>query len=299
MQNENFNDLLAFILVAKEGSFTRAAARLGLSQSALSHTIRGLETRLNVRLFTRTTRSVSPTEIGEHLYKNLSPYYEGISAELEALNETQDSPTGTIRISAAEHVVDTILWPKLEEFLPQYPHINVEVTVDYGMVDIVKERYDAGIRLGESLANGMVAVPIGPAMKMAVVASPAYFKENPPPLIPQDLMQHNCINLRFPTYNNLYSWEFEKDDHTQKIQVKGQLIFNLTTHRLRAALKGLGVSYVPEDIVLPYIESGELVRVLEDWCSYFTGYYLYYPHRSLKSSAFSLLVEALRYKDDK
>lgn len=295
MQHENFNDLLAFILVAREQSFTRAAAKLGISQSALSHTIRGLEARLNIRLLTRTTRSVSPTEAGEKLLNNIGPHFEEIETQLKALSELRDKPAGTIRISASEHPVNSIIWPKLKDFLVKYPDIHIEITVDYGLIDIVKNRYDAGVRSGDMIANDMIAVRIGPDMRMAVVATPEYFNKHPIPKIPQQLTQHNCINLRFPTYDNLYAWEFEKDGEEQKVHVNGQLTFNLTTHRFNAALAGLGVAYVPEDMVRNYVANGELISVLEDWCSFYPGYYLYYPNRHQTSSAFSLLVETLRY----
>ncbi|UYZ83746.1 LysR family transcriptional regulator [Entomomonas sp. E2T0] len=298
MQRENFNDILVFLVVARERSFTRAAAQLGVSQSALSHTIRGLESRLNLRLLTRTTRSVSPTEAGERLLQTVGPHYAEIEAQVAALSELRDKPAGTIRISAAEHPANIAVWPKLKEFLRHYPDINVELTVDYGMIDIVKQRYDAGVRTGELIANDMIAVRIGPDMRMAVVATPDYFKEYPIPNTPQDLINHNCINLRLPTYDSIYAWEFEKEGYEQKIRVQGQLTFNLTSQRLEAALAGLGLAYVPEDLARPYIATGELISVLDDWCSYFPGYYLYYPNRRQSSPAFKLLVEALRYKGE-
>lgn len=295
MQRENFNDLMAFILVAKEHSFTRSAAKLGISQSALSHTIRGLETRLNIRLLTRTTRSVSPTEAGERLLKSIGPHFEQIERHLNALSELRDKPAGTIRITASEHPINNYIWPKLKDFFIKYPDIHIEISVDYKLIDIVKEQYDAGVRIGDMIANDMIAVRIGPDMKMSVIASPDYFKKYPKPLTPQELTQHNCINLRFPTYDNLYAWEFEKDGHKQKVHVSGQLTFNLTTHKLKAALAGLGLAYIPEDMARPYIAKGQLINVLEDWCAFYPGYYLYYPNRHHISSAFSLLVDALRY----
>lgn len=298
MQRENFNDILVFLVVARERSFTRAAAQLGVSQSALSHTIRGLESRLNLRLLTRTTRSVSPTEAGERLLQTVGPHFAEIEAQVAALSELRDKPAGTIRISAAEHPANIAVWPKLKGFLRHYPDINVELTVDYGIIDIVKQRYDAGVRTGELIANDMIAVRIGPDMRMAVVATPDYFKEYSIPNTPQDLINHNCINLRLPTYDSIYAWEFEKEGYEQKIRVKGQLTFNLTSQRLEAALAGLGLAYVPEDLARPYIATGELISVLDDWCSYFPGYYLYYPNRRQSSPAFKLLVEALRYKGE-
>lgn len=298
MQRENFNDILVFLVVARERSFTRAAAQLGVSQSALSHTIRGLESRLNLRLLTRTTRSVSPTEAGERLLQTVGPHFAEIEAQVAALSELRDKPAGTIRISAAEHPANITVWPKLKEFLRHYPDINVELTVDYGIIDIVKQRYDAGVRTGELIANDMIAVRIGPDMRMAVVATSDYFKEYSIPNTPQDLINHNCINLRLPTYDSIYAWEFEKEGYEQKIRVKGQLTFNLTSQRLEAALAGLGLAYVPEDLARPYIATGELISVLDDWCSYFPGYYLYYPNSRQSSPAFKLLVEALRYKGE-
>lgn len=295
MLRKNLNDLVAFIVVAQEQSFTRAAAKIGVSQSALSHTVRGLEEKLGLRLLTRTTRSVSPTEAGQRLLAEISPLFEEIDSRLTALNELRDKPAGIIRINAAEHAANTVLWPKLAEFLPNYPDIRVEVTVDYGLIDIVEQRYDAGVRLGEQLAHDMIAVRIGPDMRMVVVGTPAYFSKFPPPKVPQDLTQHNCINLRLPTHDSVYAWEFEKDGRELKVHVTGQLTFNLTSQRFTAALAGLGLAYVPEDMALPYIAQGQLQSVLEDWCAPFSGYYLYYPNRRQPSSAFTLLVDALRY----
>lgn len=295
MKRENLSDIQAFILVAQEKSFTRASAKIGLSQSALSHTIRGLEERLGLRLLTRTTRSVSPTEAGIQLLTTVQPLFEEIDDRIAALNELKEKPAGTIRISTAEHAANTVLWPKLLAFLPRYPDITVEVTVDYGLIDIVQRKFDAGIRLGEQVAKDMIAVRISPDLRMAVVASSGYFAENPVPQTPQELMQHRCINLRLPTYDTLLPWEFDKDGHKLEVHVKGPLIYNQTSKRLEAALAGLGVTYIPEDIALPYIGKGQLVRVLEDWCAAFPGYYLYYPNRRQPSSAFTLLVNVLRY----
>ena len=293
---ENFNDLMAFLVVAKERSFTRAAAQLGVSQSALSHAMRGLEERLNIRLLTRTTRSVSPTEAGERLLKNIAPHFSEIELQIAALSELRDKPAGTIRISSAEHAANNIILPKLKDFLAHYPDIHVEITIDYSMIDIVQQGYDAGIRTGELLANDMIAMRISPDIQMAVVATPAYFKQYGVPEIPQDLMNHNCINLRLPTYNTIYAWEFAKHKQIQKIHVKGQLTFNLTSQRLAAALLGLGVAYVPKDMAAPYLSNGTLVSVLEEWCECFSGYFLYYPNRRHASPAFKLLLEALRHE---
>jgi DNA-binding transcriptional LysR family regulator len=296
MARENFNDLVAFLAVARERNFTRAAAKLGVSQSALSHTIRDLEARLGVRLLTRTTRSVSPTQAGERLLHTIGPRLDEIDAELAALSEFRDKPAGTIRVTATDYAVDTILLPKLAKFLRQYPDIKVEIIVDYGLTDIVAERYDAGVRSGEQVAKDMIAVRIGPDMRIAVVAAPAYFKNRSEPRKPQDLIGHNCINLRLPTHGGLYAWEFEKDRHELKVRVEGQLVFNGTFQMLNAALAGFGLAYVPEDLVLPHLKKARLKRVLEDWCPPYPGYHLYYPSRRQASAAFTLLVDALRYR---
>lgn len=296
MPRENVNDLLAFLAVARERSFTRAAAQLGLSQSALSHTVRGLEERLGLRLLTRTTRSVSPTEAGERLLLTVGPRFEEIEAELAALSELREKPAGTIRITAGEHAANMVLWPRLEKMLALYPDIKVEITVDYGLVDIVAERYDAGVRLGEQVAKDMIAVRIAPDMRMAIVGAPFYFENRAKPRIPQDLMAHACINLRMPTYGGLYAWEFEKGDQKLNVHVEGQLVFNNIALRLNAALGGAGLACLPEDLVASHLSDGRLVRVLEDWCPTFSGYHLYYPSRRQSSPAFILLVDRLRYR---
>jgi DNA-binding transcriptional LysR family regulator len=296
MRRENVNDLLAFLAVARERSFTKAAAKLGVSQSALSHTIRGLEARLGLRLLTRTTRSVSPTEAGERLLQTVGHRFEEIEAELEALSALRDKPAGTIRITAGEHAVNTILWPALTKFLPRYPDIKVEITIDHALTDIVSQRYDAGVRSGEQVAKDMIAVRIGPDMRMAVVGAPSYFAERSPPKKPQDLTDHNCINLRLPTHGGLYAWEFERGDRELKVRVDGQLVFNGPTQMLNAALAGLGLAYVPQDLAQPHLDRGLLTRVLEDWCPPYSGYHLYYPSRRQSSPAFALLVDALRYR---
>jgi DNA-binding transcriptional LysR family regulator len=296
MPRQNVNDLLAFLAVARERSFTKAAAKLGVSQSALSHTIRGLEARLGLRLLTRTTRSVSPTEAGERLLQTVGHRFEEIEAELESLSELREKPAGTIRISAGEHAVNAILSPVLTKFLPRYPDIKVEITVDHSLIDIVAQRYDAGVRSGEQVAKDMIAVRIGPDMRMAVVGAPSYFAKRSPPKKPQDLTEHNCINLRLPTYGGLYAWEFEKGDRELKVRVEGQLVLNSTTQMLNAALAGLGLAYVPQDLAQPLLDKGLLSRVLEDWCPPYSGYHLYYPSRRQSLPAFALLVEALRYR---
>ncbi|NKK67860.1 MULTISPECIES: LysR family transcriptional regulator [Rhizobium] len=290
------NDLIAFLAVARAQSFTKAAGKLGVSQSALSHTIRGLEERLGLRLLTRTTRSVAPTEAGERLLVSIGPRLDEIESELAALSAFREKPAGTIRINAGEHAADAVLWPALEKLLPDYPDINVEIIVDYGLTDIVAERYDAGVRLGEQVAKDMIAVRIGPDMRMAVVGAPTYFDTRPKPLTPQDLTDHNCINLRLPTYGSVYAWEFEKGGRELRVRVEGQLVFNNIALRLNAVLAGMGLAYMPEDLVEAHLAEGRLVRVLEDWCLPFSGYHLYYPSRRHTSPAFALVVDALRYR---
>ncbi|HWJ69001.1 MAG TPA: LysR family transcriptional regulator [Sphingobium sp.] len=297
MARNTINDLLAFRAVATERSFTRAAAHMGVSTSALSHTMRGLEERLGIRLLNRTTRSVVPTEAGERLLRGIEVHFDGIEAELAALGEMRDKPAGTIRITTGAHSARTILEPVLIGFLHDYPDIKVELSVDAGFVDIVAERFDAGVRLGETIAQDMVAVRIGPDMRMAAVASPSYFSRSAPPHTPHDLAGHNCINLRFPTYGGLYAWEFEKAGRALNVRVEGQLIVNDPALAFQAAIDGLGIAYLPEDHVLPLIDDGHLVRVLEDWCPPFPGYHLYYPSRRQHSSGFTVLIEALRYRE--
>lgn len=296
MARENLNDLLAFVAVARARSFTQAAAQLGVSQSALSHTIRGLETRLDVRLLNRTTRSVAPTQAGERLLASIGPRFDEIDAELDALRELRTKPMGTIRITAADYAVDTILLPKLAKFLPRYPDIKVEISIDNRLVDIVAEGFDAGVRDGEQIAKDMIAARIGPDQRMAVVGAPSYFAKHAPPKKPQDLTEHDCINLRLPTRGGLYAWEFEKGKRKLSVHVDGQLVCNHPASMLHAALTGLGLAYLLEDVAHPYIARGRLARVLEDWCLPFPGYHLYYPSRRQASPAFALLVDALRYK---
>jgi DNA-binding transcriptional LysR family regulator len=296
MPRENVQDLLAFLAVARERSFTRAAAKLGVSQSALSHTVRALEERLGLRLLTRTTRSVAPTEAGERLVRTVGPRFDEIDSELAALSELREKPAGTIRITTGEHAAETILWPAIATLLAHCPDIKVELTVDYGLTDIVAERYDAGVRLGEQVARDMIAVRVGPEMAMAVVGAPSYFAKRPRPRVPQDLTAHDCINIRLPTYGGLYVWEFEKRGRELKVRVEGQLVFNNMALRLKAALAGLGLAYLPEDQVQAHLADGRLIRVLADWCPPFSGYHLYYPSRRQPTPAFALLVDALRYR---
>lgn len=295
MLPERYDQLAIFAVVARERSFTRAAARLGMSQPALSRCIRQLEERLGVRLLARTTRSVSATEAGEHLLQVIAPRFEEIDNELAQLNAYRDSPAGKLRITAGEHSAITLLQPALARLLPKHPDLRIEVVVDYGMTDIVAENFDAGVRLGEHLAKDMIAVRIGPDMRMAVVGSPDYFARHPPPKTPHDLTGHNCISLRLPTHGGLYVWEFEKKGKELKVRVEGQLIFNNIAMRMEAALAGLGLAFMAEDLVQEHIQAGRLIRVLSDWCEPFSGYHLYYPSRRQSSPAFTLLRDALRY----
>lgn len=293
---EDLNDLAAFVLVAREGSFTKAAARLGVSQSALSQTIRALEERLGIRLLTRTTRRVAPTEAGERLLSAIGPRLDGIEEDLKELGGLRDKPAGLIRITASEHAAGSILLPRLLPLLAAYPDIQLEINTDYRMIDIVEQRFDAGVRLGEHLAKDMIAVPIGPDARMAVVASPAYLAKRPAPEKPQDLTSHSCINVRLPTHGGLLPWDFKKGTRELNVRVEGQLILNGFPQVLQAALAGAGLAFVLEDVVQAQLEEGSLVRVLDDWCSVFPGYHLYYPSRRQPSPAFALVVEALRYR---
>ncbi len=296
MQRQDLSDLLTFLAVARERSFTRAAAKLGVSRSALSHTLRGLEARLGLRLLTRTTRSVAPTAAGERLLETAGHHIEEIEAELDALSEMRDKPSGTIRITATEYASSSILFPKLASLLAGYPDIKVEVIVDYGLTDIVVQRYDAGVRWGEQVAKDMIAVRIGPDLRMAVVGAPSYFATRSPPRKPQDLTGHNCINLRLPSHGGLYPWEFEKGKRKLNVHVEGQLVLNSAPQMVSAALAGFGLAFLPEGMIEPYVAAGHLERVLEDWCPLSSGYHLYYPSRRHSSPAFALVVDALRYR---
>ena len=290
------NDLTAFLVVARERSFTRAAAQLGLSQSRLSQTVRSLEERLGVRLLSRTTRSVAPTEAGDHLLRRVGPLLEEVDATLAGLHTFGAKPAGTVRLSATENAAASVLWPALSRVLASYPNIRVEVVIDYGLTDIVAEGIDAGVRPGGMVARGMIAVPIGPEMRMTVVGSPAYFKRNGQPQAPPELTRYNCINLRLPTHGGLYAWEFARDGHEQRVRVSGQLVVSTAAAALTGALAGLGLAYLPEDAVKPYLANGKLLRILAAWCSPFSGYHLYYPSRRQQSPAFAVLVDALRYR---
>lgn len=296
MVRRNLNDLLSFVTVAREGSFTRAAAQLGVTQSALSQAVSGLEKRLQIRLLTRTTRSVSPTPAGERLLQAIGHRFDEIEAELDELTEMRDKPAGTVRITCSDHVLRTTLLPRLSPLLRAFPDINVEFDVNYGFRDIVADRFDAGVRLGGTIDKDMIAIPIGPKLRMAAVASPSYFDEHPVPGTPHDLTAHRCINMRFPTHGGLYVWEFERGEQQLNVRVDGQLVFNTSPHIVLAALEGLGIAFLPEEEFRPHIEEGRLMRVLEDWCAPFDGYYLYYPSRKQPSPAFTLVADALRYR---
>jgi DNA-binding transcriptional LysR family regulator len=296
MPRANLDDIAAFIAVARERSFTRAAAQLGVSQSALSQTVRGLEAALGLRLLTRTTRSVSPTEAGERLLQAAGQRIDEIDAELASLSALREKPSGTIRITTHDHAARALLLPALEKLLPDYPDLKVEIVIDYGLTDIAAERFDAGIRLGEQVAKDMIAVRIGAEARSAVVGAPSYFASRPKPKTPQELTAHNCINLRLPTHGGLYAWEFEKGARALRVRVDGQLVCNGSATMLDAALAGFGLAYLPEEVVEDYLADGRLIRVLADWCPPYPGYHLYYPSRRQPTPAFALLVELLRYR---
>jgi DNA-binding transcriptional LysR family regulator len=293
----DLNSLSSFIVVAREKSFTRAAAQLGVTQSALSHSMRVLEERMGVRLLARTTRGAAPTEAGARLLSRLAPHYEGIESELAAISELREKPAGTIRITTHDHAASTILWPKLSKLLPEYPDIRLEINIGYGLIDIVAERFDAGVRIGDQIAKDMIAVRISPDFRMAVAAAPRYFEGREKPKTPQDLTSHNCGNLRMATHGGLYAWEFVQDGRELNVQVPGQIIFNTSAQLLNAALEGYALTYAPEDVIQPHVEAGRLVRVLEDWSRIFPGYHLYYPSRRQSLPAFALVVEALKLRD--
>jgi len=297
MNHENFGDLYAFIVVAREKSFTRAAARLGVTQSALSHTIKVLETRLDIRLLTRTTRSVTPTDAGQRLLETVAPRLEEIQEEVLAIREMRDKPAGLIRITTSDYAANAILLPKLAPLLPQYPEVQVETVVEYGLTDIVANRFDAGVRLGDQVAKDMIAVRISPDIHMAVVASPDYFRDRKPPKMPLDLTEHNCINMRFPTHGELYAWEFEKGGRKMNVRVRGQTIVNTSGQMLRATELGLGIGLITQGVAQPLIDQGRLVQLLQDWCPAIPGFHIYYPSRRQSSRTLSLIVEALRHRD--
>lgn len=299
MPRISLDNLVALVAVAREQSFTKAAAKLNVSQSALSQTIRELEARLGVRLLTRTTRSVSPTEAGERVLRRIAPRLDEVESELAALSELRDKPAGTIRITATEYAIESLLMPKLGPLVRTHPDIKVEMIIDYGLTDIVAERYDAGVRSGEQVAKDMIAVRIGPDLRMAVIGAPAYFKGRHEIKRPQDLVTHNCINLKLPTHGNVYAWEFERGKRELRVRVEGQFTFNSTAELLNAALGGYGLAYIPEGMAQPHIDKGRLVRVLEDWCPPYSGYHIFYPSRRQSSAAFNLVIDALRYRPAK
>ncbi|OCX58200.1 LysR family transcriptional regulator [Thioclava sp. SK-1] len=297
MLRENITDLVAFAAVARERSFTRAAGQLGVSQSALSHTIRGLEERLGLRLLTRTTRSVSTTPAGERLLKTLAPNLAQIETELRDLSEMRDTPAGTIRITAPDFAVEGLLWPKLAPLIRAYPEVNLEIVVDYTLTDIVSEKFDAGVRFGGRVSDGMIAQRLGPDVRMVCVATPEYFNMRSRPQIPQDLAAHNCINVRLPTHGGLYAWEFEQAGREFRVHTQGQLVFNAINPMIAATLDGIGISYMPDFYVADHLASGRLEAVLRDWSQPFDGLHLFYPSRRHASPAFRLLLNALRYRD--
>jgi DNA-binding transcriptional LysR family regulator len=296
MAQTKVNDLQAFLAVAREQSFTKAAARLGITPSALSHTIRALEERLGVRLLARTTRNVAPTEAGDRLLRSIAPLFDQIAAEIEALGELRDKPAGTVRITCTDDAIELYVRPALASFLKNYPDITLELFVDYGFTNIVEERFDAGIRLGEAISKDMIAVRISPDWRLAVVGSPAYFERCPAPATPYDLIGHACINIRHRPSGAIYAWEFEKDGKAFTVKGEGQLVFNSIVHVLNGALDGIGLAYVPEALAAPYLADGRLKEVLADWCPYFQGFHLYYPHRRQASPAFSAFVDAVRHR---
>jgi DNA-binding transcriptional LysR family regulator len=293
---ENINDILAFLAVARERSFTRAAAKLGVSQSALSHTIRALETRLGVRLLTRTTRSVSPTEAGERLMQSVAPRLEEIEAEIAAVSELGDKVAGTIRITAVDHVIDSVLWPRLARVLHQYPDLCLEISTDYRMVDIAAERYDIGVRWGDQVQQDMVAVRLTADEPTTIVGAPQYLKAHGVPASLQDLMRHNCITLRLSSSGGIYAWELRHGGRNMEARVSGQLIFNGAYQMLHAALSGYGLAFLPESLTQPHVDAGRLVRVMDDWCPAFPGLHAYYPSRRNSSRALKVVVEAIRYR---
>lgn len=297
MARDNINDILVFIAVARERSFTRAAARLGMSQSALSHIVRALEERLGVRLLTRTTRSVSPTEAGERLLQNVGPRLEEIDAEIIAISDMGDKPAGTVRITAIDHVIDDVLWPRIAPLLPQYPDLHVEISSDYRLVDIAAERFDIGVRHGDQVEKDMIAVRLTADVPMRIVGAPAYFARHPAPASLQDLMQHNCINLRLASSGGLYAWELLHAGQPLEARVRGQAVFTNVHHMLAAALDGVGLTFLPESLIAPHVQAGRLVSVMESWCPSFPGLHAYYPSRRHSSRALGIVIDALRYKD--
>lgn len=296
MTHPKVDDLQAFLAIAQDQSFTKAAARIGITPSALSHRMKALEERLGLRLLTRTTRNVAPTEAGERLMQSLTPLFDQIAMEVEALGELRDKPAGTIRISCTDDQIELCLRPRLAEFLENYPDVTIELYVDYGFTNVVRERFDAGIRLGEAISQDMIAIPLGPDMRLVVVGSPDYFKRYSEPETPYDLTNHACVDIRHRPGGAIYAWEFAKDGKEFTVKGQGQLVFNSTVHVLNAAVEGIGLAYVPEDLAEPYLADGRLRKVLTDWSPYFSGFHLYYPNRRQSSPSFSAFVEAFKYK---
>ena len=296
MARDNLSDILVFLAVARERSFTRAAVKLGMTQSALSHTIRALEARLGVRLLTRTTRSVSPTEAGERLLQNVAPRLEEIDAEIAAVSELGDRPSGTVRITATDHVIDNVLWPRLAAVLPQYPDIHVEISAEYRMVDVAAERYDIGVRWGDQVEKDMIAVRLTPDTRTMIVGAPAYFAHRPVPTSARDLVKHDCIRLRLAG-GGLYAWELHDGAEPIEVRVGGQFTFNGVYQMLGAALSGCGLAFLTEDVAGPHVRAGRLVSVMEDWCPPFPGLHAYYPSRRHASRALAVVLDAIRYKD--
>ncbi|ARM16086.1 MULTISPECIES: LysR family transcriptional regulator [Rhizobium] len=296
MAYEKTNDLQAFLAVARDQSFTKAAAKLGVTASALSHTIRQLEARLGVRLLARTTRNVAPTDAGERLMRAIGPHFDEIAARVQELGELRDKPAGTIRITCTDDSIEMVIRPLLAGFLQQFPEIKLEFYVDYGFSNVVEDRFDAGIRLGEAISKDMIAVRIGPDWRLIVVASPGYFQHNAPPVTPHDITNHACVNIRHRASGPIYAWEFTENGKEFTVKGDGQLVFNSTLHVLNGAIDGIGLAYVPEQLAMPYIADGRLVQVLSDYCPYFSGYHLYYPNKRHASPAFSAFVDALRHR---
>lgn len=296
MAQNKINDLQAFVAVARDQSFTKAAAKLGITPSALSHSMRTLEERLGVRLLARTTRNVAPTEAGERLMRTIAPLFDQIASEVEALGELREKPAGTIRVTCTDDSIELYLRPLLAQFLTDYPDIKLELFVDYGFTNIVEERFDAGIRIGEAVSKDMIAVPISSTWRLAVVGSPEYFKRCPPPKTPYDLTRHSCINMRHRPSGSIYAWEFAKDGKEFTVKGEGQLVFNSIIHVLNSAVDGIGLGYVVEELAAPYLKDGRLIEVLEEWCPYFQAFHLYYPNRRQTSPAFAAFVDTVRYR---
>ncbi|CDZ31903.1 Hypothetical transcriptional regulator YcjZ [Neorhizobium galegae bv. officinalis] len=296
MRRDEFTEMRAFLEVARERSFTRAASKLGVTRSALSHTIRTLEERLGVRLLARTTRDVAPTAMGQRLVQSVEHHFEGISAEIDALKALSDKPSGHVRIVCPDDAIDLVFRKRLKTFLREYADIQVELIVDNGFTNIVERQFDAGVRLGEAIARDMVAVRIGPDVSYSVVGSPEYFQSYPVPQNPQDLMEHNCINLRLPTSGGLYAWEFQQDAREFSVRVEGQMVYSNISSAIDAALDGVGLAYAPTDLVSQHVDEGNLRVVIQDWCPTFQGYHLYYPNKRNHSPAFSTFVEAFRFR---